>query len=322
MLMEIGLDTPPERTTTLTLCLPDEEALVHFGDPPPGAEVVAWNGLGEVPEAARRTQLWVPSKELATRHAKLAALAQFDELRVVQLQSAGADGWIDLVDDDQTLCDASGVHGSPTSEWVVGAVLAMLKGFPEFANNQLEGRWHRPGTVDELAGKRVLVVGAGDIGTEIRRRLLSFDADVRLVARTRREGVSATEELPQLLREADIVVLAVPLTPATRGMVDAAFLAAMPDGALLVNASRGQVVRTDDLVAAVRARHIRVALDVTDPEPLPADHSLWGAEGVFITPHVGGYVSGFPPRMYRLVADQVGRLMHGRPLRNVVRDGY
>jgi phosphoglycerate dehydrogenase-like enzyme len=320
--MEIGLETAPERTETFTLCLPDDDALRHFGEPPLGAEVVAWDGLGDVPDDVRATQLWVPSKRLTTSEEKSRALAQLERLRVVQLQSAGADGWIDLVDADQTLCDASGVHGSPTSEWAVGAVLAMLKGFPEFTLNQLERKWHRPGEVDELAGKRVLVVGAGDIGMEIRRRLLSFDADVRLVARTRREGVSAAEELPLLLREADIVVLAVPLTPATRGMVDAEFLAAMPDGALLVNASRGQVVRTDDLVAELGARRLRVALDVTDPEPLPADHSLWEVEGVFITPHVGGYVRGFPARMYRLVADQVERLLDGRPPRNVVRNGY
>lgn len=320
--MEIELETVSERTATLTLCLPDEEALTHFGDPPPGARVVAWDGSGEAPPEVRETQLWVPSKQLGNRAARAGALAQLPLVQVVQLQSAGADGWIDLVGEGQTLCDASGVHGSPTSEWALGAVLAMLKSFPEFAANQLARRWNRPGTVDELAGKRVLIVGAGDIGTEIRRRLLSFDADVQLVARTAREGVSAAEDLPTLLRGADIVVLAVPLTPATRGMVDADFLAAMPEGSMLVNASRGQIVRTDDLVDELRRRHLRVALDVTDPEPLPPDHALWESSGVFITPHVGGFVRGFPPRMYRLVADQVGRMLDGRPIRNVVRNGY
>jgi phosphoglycerate dehydrogenase-like enzyme len=305
----------------LTVCLPDPEAAAQFAEPPPGIRLVAWDGLGTAPDEARSARLFVPSKKLGGRDRIARAVAQLPELEVVQLQSAGADGWIGLTG-DAVLCDASGVHGSPTSEWAVGATLALLKSFPLFAVNQASGRWHRPGTVDELAGKRVLIIGAGDIGGEIRRRLVAFDAEVRLVARTARDGVSGTEELPELLGDSDIVILCVPLTAATRGMVGRRFLEALPLGALLVNASRGPVVDTDELVAVLSERTLLVALDVTDPEPLPAGHPLWSSPGVFITPHVGGFTHGFPERMHALVADQIERLRTGRPPRNVVRNGY
>jgi phosphoglycerate dehydrogenase-like enzyme len=129
-------------------------------------------------------------------------------------------------------------------------------------------------------------------------------------------------ELPGLLPAADIVVLVVPLTPETTGLVDAAFLAALPDGALLVNAARGPVVDTDALVAELSSRRLHAALDVTDPEPPPDDHPLWTAPNLLLTPHVGGNVRGFPGRAYRLVREQILRYAAGEPLLNVVHDGY
>src|SRR5206468_12739390 len=140
------------------------------------------------------------------------------------------------------------------------------------------------------------------------------------VARTAREGVHAFVELPDLLPDADAVVLIVPVTDETTGMVDAAFLAAMKDDALLVNAARGVVVDTDALLAQLTAGRLRAALDVTDPEPLPEGHPLWSAPGLLLTPHVAGAVPDTNARAAAVVADQLRRVLAGDPLENVVAD--
>ena len=163
-----------------------------------------------------------------------------------------------------------------------------------------------------LVGARVLVVGAGDIGRTIGRMLAGFDVELTYVARTARDGVRSTAELPELLPHADVVILIVPVTPETTGMVDAAFLAAMPDGALLVNAARGVVVDTDALLAELTAGRLRAALDVTDPEPLPEGHPLWSAPGLLLTPHVGGAVPDTNERAAAAVTDQLARILAGR----------
>jgi phosphoglycerate dehydrogenase-like enzyme len=142
------------------------------------------------------------------------------------------------------------------------------------------------------------------------------------VARTARPGVHGIDELPDLLPEADVVVLIVPLTDETRGMVDAAFLARMRDGALLVNGARGPVVDTEALTAELATGRIGAAVDVTDPEPLPADHPLWTMSNFLLTPHVAGSVRGLLPRAYRLAGDQIRRYVSGEPLINVVQNGY
>jgi phosphoglycerate dehydrogenase-like enzyme len=165
-------------------------------------------------------------------------------------------------------------------------------------------------------------VGHGAVGSAIEARLRAFECEVVPVARRARDGVHAIEELPDLLGEADVVILIVPLTDQTRGLVDAAFLGRMRDGALLVNVARGQVVVTDDLVAAVQAGRVRAALDVTDPEPLPAEHPLWTSPNVLISPHVGGASSAMWPRAHRLVRQQLERFAAGEPLANVMSGDY
>jgi phosphoglycerate dehydrogenase-like enzyme len=225
-----------------------------------------------------------------------------------------------------TLCDARGVHDSSTAEWVVTAILAHLREFPAFARAQARREWSYDAyaPTDELAGKRVLVVGAGSIGAAIGARLTPFEVDLTWVARTARpaEGVHGTADLPVLLPAADVVVVIVPLTTETRRMIDTEFLAAMRDGALLVNAARGPVADTAALTAALATGRISAAVDVTDPEPLPADHPLWEMPNVLITPHVGGSVRGLLPRAYRLVGAQLRRFAAGEPLANRVVDGY
>jgi phosphoglycerate dehydrogenase-like enzyme len=200
-------------------------------------------------------------------------------------------------------------------------MLAHLRHLPSFVMAQARGEWtyHR---TDELAGKQVLIIGAGAIGTAVAARLRPFEVSIQIVATTARTGVHAIAELPKLLPHADVVVLAVPLTRATRGMVDAEFLAAMRDGALLVNAARGPVVVTDALTAEVRTGRLAAALDVTDPEPLPDEHPLWTQPNVLLTPHVAGTVTGTMRRAYGLVGAQLRRIAAGQPLENVVTGEY
>jgi phosphoglycerate dehydrogenase-like enzyme len=240
---------------------------------------------------------------------------------VIQLLTAGADAWTGRVPEGVLLCDARGVHDAPTSEWVLTAILSYLRSFPAFARAQARREWAYRYT-DELSGKRVLIVGAGSIGAAVARRLAPFDVSVVRVARTARAGVHGVDELPDLLPHADIVVVIVPLTEATTGLVGAGFLAAMHDGALLVNAARGPVVDTAALTAEVASGRLGVAADVVEPEPLPPDHPLWSMENVLLTPHVAASVFGMPTRAYALVGQQVRRYAAGEPLANVVRDGY
>lgn len=169
-----------------------------------------------------------------------------------------------------------------------------------------------------LVDRNVLIIGAGGVGQAIAHRLIPFGAGVTLVARSQRTGVVASSELPSLLPEADIVVLAVPLNMHTSGLDDESFLSRMREGSLLVNVARGGVVDTQALVRHAQQGRIRAALDVTDPEPLPPEHPLWRIPGVLISPHVGGDTSAFLPRARALVEQQISRWRSKDPLMHVV----
>jgi phosphoglycerate dehydrogenase-like enzyme len=305
---------------SLKVWIPHEAGLTLTGELPPGVELEFFPAHGApMPSDPAAVDVWVPP---FLANPGVVALAEaMPHLRLIQLLSAGADVWVGRTPDGVLLCDGRGVHDSSTSEWVVTAILAQLRNFPAFARAQERGEWAYTLT-DELAGKRVLIVGAGAVGTATARRLEPFDVLLTLVARRPRPGVHGIDELPDLLPYADVVVLLVPLTPATTGLVDAAFLAAMPDGALLVNGARGPVVDTEALTAEVATGRLSAALDVTSPEPLPPDHPLWRMPNVLITPHVGGSVPGLLPRAYRLLGAQLRRFCAGQPLENVVTDGY
>jgi phosphoglycerate dehydrogenase-like enzyme len=242
-------------------------------------------------------------------------------LKVVQTLTAGVEHVTPYLPDGVTLCNARGVHDASTAELAVGLILASLRGIPDFVRAQDSGEWVA-GRREALADKRVLILGAGSIAQALRRRLTPFECDVTCVARTARDGVAGIDQLPDLLPQADVVVLLVPLTDDTRGLVDAKFLTQMKDGALLVNVARGQVVDTEALVAELASGRLRAALDVTDPEPLPKGHPLWSAPGVLISPHVGGNTSAFLPRGRRLVSAQLRRYVAGEPLANVVTGAY
>ena len=279
-------------------------------------------GNADLPGDPALVDFWVPP--FLSSGNVVALAGRMPRLRVIQLLSAGADAWVGRIPEGVTLCDARGVHDSSTSEWVMTAILASLRRFDHFARAQADHRWSYSEVTptDELAGKRVLIIGSGSIGSALAARLAPFEVSVTHVARTARDGVHGIEELPRLLPEADIVVVLVPLTDRTRGLIDAGFLAAMRDGTLLVNAARGPVADTAALTKELGTGRIHAAVDVTDPEPLPADHPLWNVPGLLLTPHVAGSVRGLLPRAYRLAADQMRRLAAGEELINQVKDGY
>ncbi|MEU2261793.1 2-hydroxyacid dehydrogenase [Streptomyces sp. NPDC019645] len=252
-------------------------------------------------------------------------LAAMTHVRVVQTLSAGIDHvepGLGSLPSGVLLCNARGVHEASTAELTLALVLASLRGIPRFVEGQRREEWYA-GFYPALADKSVLIVGYGSIGAAIEDRLVPFEcARVARVARsartTERGEVHALTDLPALLPEADVVILSTPLTPATRHLANAGFLSRMKDGALLVNVARGPVVDTEALLKEVETGRITAALDVTDPEPLPAGHPLWHAPGVLVSPHVGGSTSAFMPRAKRLLAAQLTRYAAGEPLRNVV----
>jgi phosphoglycerate dehydrogenase-like enzyme len=301
------------------VCVPDPDAVQLLGDLPEGVEVVVWNGEPDHPARLAETEVWVPQVEDSSDlERKLAAMPN---LKVMQLLSAGVEDVVGKIPDGVQLCDARGVHGGPVSELVLTLILAVFRRLPHFVEAQQRGAWE-DAQGEDLIDKQVLIVGAGDLGEQTARRLVGFGAHPVLVAHSARDGVHATSELPDLLPHADVVVLTVPLTPDTEGMVDAAFLAAMRDGALLVNVARGKVVHTDALLAELTSGRLRAALDVVEPEPLPEGHPLWSAPDVLITPHAAGNVKASGGRAYALVRAQVERFVKGEELQNVVTGQY
>ena len=302
-----------------TISVPTDDALGHLGELPDGVRVLVWDGLGERPDGAEAIEFFVGRYDAAPPAREV--LAGLPDLRVVQLVSAGVEPWLPVVPDGVVLCNGRGIHGSSTAELAVAGMLAQLRRIPAFAEAQRHHDWDRKRS-EGLAGLQVLVIGAGDIGARIAAAVRVFDAGTTMVARTARDGVHALSELPDLLPHHQVVALAVPQTPETAGLVDAAFLAAMPDRALLVNIARGGIVDTGALLAELQAGRLRAFLDVTDPEPLPADHPLWDAPGLLLTPHVGGGTRGWDERAYRLVTRQVAAFVAGEELANRVTDGY
>ena len=281
-------------------------------------EVVAPDGA-DLPESAAEVEFYVPP--FFPEPPAVAAMAEMPRLRVVQTLTAGFDKVRSHVPPGAVLCNARGAHDASTAEWVVGAAIAALRQFPYFATEQAAGRWSYRFT-GTLAGTTVLIVGYGSIGQAVERRLAGFDVQVRRVARSARDGVATTSDLPGLLPDADVVILLAPVTRETRGMVDAAFLARMKDGALLINAARGSLVVTDDLVAACSTGRLAAAMDVTDPEPLPPGHPLWSLPNVFVTPHVGASTPYSMREANRLVRTQAERYLAGQPLANVIMGEY
>jgi phosphoglycerate dehydrogenase-like enzyme len=302
----------------LIVSLPSDlrEEVLSQGPAPEGVEFVEWDLRTEPP--VEHIDLVVPvylgsNKPLAN----VAAVTP----QLVQVQSIGYDGLEDLLPEGVVLANAATVHEASTAELTVALILASQRGLPDFVRAERTGEWlqsQRP----SLADRRVLLIGYGGVGAAIEARLLPFEVEVTRVASTAREDERGTvhgiDELPELLPQAEIVIVVVPLTDGTRGLVDDAFLSALPDDALVVNVARGPVADTEALVRHASSGRIRLALDVTDPEPLPADHPLWSLPNVLVSPHIGGATSAMLPRMARLLRRQIEHLQAGEEPENIV----
>jgi phosphoglycerate dehydrogenase-like enzyme len=274
------------------------------------------------------------------------AMRAWPRLRGVKLvlsMLAGTEWIPPLVGPRVTICNARGAHNIPTAEWTLTAILSMLKNFPLYLDIQRSGVWkrrveasahyakvtgdtrpfHPDVMLEELTGKSVLLVGYGAIGKEIERMLAPFNVEMLRVARSERiePKVHAVSDLDSLLPRAEVVVLILPLSAETRGLIGSRQLALMRQGALLVNAARGPIVDTDALVVALESGRIRAALDVTEPEPLPEGHKLWSCPNLLLTPHVAGSTPQFAPRALRVAADELRRYMNREPLHNMVQLG-
>jgi len=305
-----------EMSNAVVVCLPDVPEQLHMGELPANIDVrLVAPEPRTIPDLAD-VDLIVPSAR--TRPALLELLdGGGGRLRVIQTTTAGVDWLIGRVPGHVRVYNARGVYDAPLAEWVVGAILAMQRGLLELRDAQARREWSALEPA-ELLGRRVVILGLGSIGTAIAERLRPFGVEVIGVGRIARDGVRGLADLDELLPSAEILVNMLPLTSETRGLLDARRLSLLPDGALVVNGGRGRTIDTAALVEELRGGRIRAALDVTDPEPLSADHPLWAMPNVLITPHMAGDSPGSTRRAFELAGDQVRRFAAGEPLVNEV----
>lgn len=290
-------------------------ALIPFKSADPGLSglpVEVFAAGDPVPGDLESIEFFVPTYNAGPAGA---LIDRMPALRIVQTLTAGYESVIGHIRDGMTLCNGRGLHDASTSEHALALILAARRQIPRWVRDGDAHRWD-PEIPSALGGSTVLIVGYGSIGVALGRRIEACEARVLKVASRARDDIHGVDELLALLPDADIVVLILPLTVATDRLFGARELSAMRDGSLLVNVGRGRVLDTEALVAQ-RGR-ILAALDVTDPEPLPADHPLWDTPGVLITPHIAGGSALFHPRAVELISQQLRRFDAGEELANVV----
>jgi len=294
-------------TAMLTVVVPDawgERALAGLGD----VTTVLAAPDEPLPAAARAAEVLVVAS--GGVDVALQRMRELPRLRLVQTLAHGSDQWDGRLPAGVVLSTARGAHGGSTAEWVVAALLAVVREIPAFAAEQREHRWDQRVT-GTLLGARVLVLGAGDLGVNVRDRLTPFGTTVTLVGTHAREGVIDLAQARALLPGTDALVVVLPLLASTRHLVDASLLGALPDGAVVVNAGRGPLVDPAALLVELRRGRLRAALDVTEPEPLAVDDPLWDAPGLLLTPHVGGSTAGFSDRGWAVAAEQIAAFARG-----------
>ncbi len=258
-----------------------------------------------------------------------ARFKNFANIRWVQLNLAGTDGFTSpgVLAPGTVLTNASGAYGLAVSEHMLGQLLMQIKRLDQYQDAQRKRQWTDFGTVKSIWGSRTLVVGLGDIGGAFARKMYALGSEVQGIRKSpgekpeELEAVGTFAQLDEWLTEADFVALSLPGTPATYHLFGAERLARMKPGAVLINAGRGQTVDSLALNDALRNGRLGGAcLDVTDPEPLPADHPLWDAPNLLLTPHVSGFYH-LPETLERIVRIAVSNLkafMAGQPLKNQV----
>lgn len=258
-----------------------------------------------------------------------ARLALARNLRLLQLNSAGHDAYAapGTIPAGAALANAVGAYGQAVSEHVFAMVLMLMKHLDGYRDDQRARRWTDRGPVTTMSGAQVLVLGAGDIGQHFAQLAHAHGAHVQGVRRHLGavpdgfESIHAMDELPKLLPKADVIAAFLPSSPATHGLVDAEFLARCKPTAYFANGGRGDLVVQADLIDALERGVIAgAALDVTTPEPLPADDPLWNAPNLLITPHVAGQFHLYTvlDNVARIAAENLRRLQTGEPLVNEV----
>jgi phosphoglycerate dehydrogenase-like enzyme len=247
----------------------------------------------------------------------IAMVPQMKSLKVIQSPNAGVDDVLKIRPEGVTLCNAAGVHDASTAELAVGLAIASRRGFAPFAIQQQAQHWQHE-RMPSLSDSKIAIIGFGNIGKTIMKMLSGFEVTVTPFSKSGRDGSLTFDHFDRLLPTFDVIILIVPLTDQTRHLMNAERLAAMKDGAALINVARGAVVDTEALIRELNSGRITAGLDVTDPEPLPDGHPLWSARNVIITPHVGGDSEAFTPRGRKLVEEQLARFAAGEPLLHIV----
>ena len=254
------------------------------------------------------------------------------DLRYILNYSAGVDRCMSsplIKERDLLVTNMQRIYGPGIAEHAIGMMYMLTRKLHVFHNRQLEQRWDRKVVkrtqMWEVQGRTMLVVGLGGIGTEIARRAAALGMRVLATRNSSREGpdfveyVGLSHELVELAKQADVVVNATPLTPATTGLFDREFFNEMQPGAYFINVGRGKSVVTADLIDALNSGHLGgAALDVQDPEPLPAGHPLWSAQNIIITPHISAGSDAQMERYWLVVRENLRRYTHGEPMLNVV----
>jgi phosphoglycerate dehydrogenase-like enzyme len=303
-------------STPLVITIPDALVRGTLGDVGSDVEIVEWDLSGPAP----RQHIDIVIPPYLQSWAGLANLEGLD-VKLVQCLTLGYDGVTEFLPKNMVFANAASVHETSTAEMTLALILASQRYLPDFVRAAEAGTW-APSWHPSLADRTVLLVGYGGVGRAIEARLLPFETTIVRLARHERTDergrVYGLDSLRELLPLSDIVVIAVLLDESTHHLVDAEFLSLMPDGSLFVNIARGGVADTDALLAEARSGRIRLALDVTDPEPLPDGHPLFGLSNVLISPHVAGMTSAALPRIMRLIREQVERLQRGEEPINVV----
>ena len=285
---------------------------------PSGLAHLPTDGVTPRAEDLEKITFYVPAYMYGA--AALAPIAHMSSLKVIQSPNAGVDDVIAIRPKGVTLCNAAGVHDASTAELAVGLAIAARRGFAEFSQNQSKGIWLHTSNA-ALTDSKVAIVGHGNIGKTIARMLAGFEVQITSFSKSGSDGALTMDQFDVQISSFDVIILIVPLNDQTRHLMNSKRLAAMKDGAALINVARGAVIDTEALLAELDTKRIFVALDVTDPEPLPAGHPLWSAPNTLITPHVGGDSKAFEPRGRALVESQLARYAAGQPLINVVAEG-
>ena len=244
-------------------------------------------------------------------------ISKMKQVSVIQTLTAGFNSLEHLIPQGVTLCNVSGVHDVATSEMAVLLTLNALRDFPRIQKAHERHEWDQF-YGQSLLNKSVLLVGYGDVGKAIHRRLEGFECQVMPVASHARDAVRGIDELDELLPGADVIILAVPLNASTENLIDSRRLGLLKDGALFVSVARGRVVDQDALLRELNAGRLRAAVDVTTPEPLPADHQMWSTPNLIIAPHIGADTDALTPRARMRIHRQWDLWLAGKPLECVV----